>query len=62
MSIKKEWLERMAKGARPIGRKPAVQITFNDIDMLCERDWIMIEVREFMDLLERANGNSDRDF
>lgn len=57
MSLKAEWLERMAIGAKPKNRSPAIQVTFKNLDSICEKDWIMIELSVFRELIGIKDDN-----
>lgn len=57
ISVKVDWLNRMAIGSRPVGKAPGLHIQFNGTtDILCDNKWVMIEESEFLELLERANS------
>lgn len=52
MSVKVDWLNRMAIGARPKGKAPGLHIQFNGTtDIICDNKWVMIEESEFLELL-----------
>lgn len=58
ISLKVDWLNRMAMGARPKGKVPGLHIQFTGpIDVICDTKWVMIEESVFLELI---NGK-DRD-
>jgi hypothetical protein len=57
ISIKMEWLIRMAVGAFSHGKKPAIQIQFDHLNTICDNKWILIEQSAFKELLEKANAS-----
>lgn len=52
ISLKKEWLRKIAVGARPKGKNPGLHIQFNGIDSTCDDRWVLIEESVFKELIE----------
>jgi len=55
ISLKMEWLIRMAVGAFAHGKKPAIQIQFDSLNTVCDNKWILIEQSVFKELLGNTN-------
>lgn len=60
ISIKVDWLNRMAIGARPKGKRPGLHIQFNGTtDIICDSKWVMIEESEFLELLNGKDKDQE---
>jgi Holliday junction resolvase len=51
LSIKMKWLEKITKEAKEIARKPMLAITFKDMPLLVDKDWVMIPLSDFKELV-----------
>jgi len=62
MSVKKEWLEKIAKEAVTYDRVPALSIEFDGMAKLVEKDWIMVPssfLKYLMDFHSHYRGDDD---
>lgn len=59
MSVKHDWLRKVADGARRVGKDPALGVTFEERGKAPD-DWIMMPLDVFERLLRAAKGNDGR--
>lgn len=56
LSIKGEWLAKLASEALPLGKVPLFEFRFDGQTEPTPRDWVMIPALEFEELLERLRS------
>lgn len=52
ISLKQAWFEKINQEAIAVHKTPAVAVTFENMDKLADRDWILIPLRYFKELIE----------
>lgn len=63
ISIKAEWLNRMAIGAFSHSKKPALHLQFKDhLNGICDNKWVLIEERSFLELLRHGKDKEGDDW
>lgn len=60
MSLKMEWLEKVSRGARAVGKDPALVLTFEEAKSF-PMDWCMVPLDVFLQLQKLAEAREEEE-